>query len=66
MLSLSIVYWVELDVSMASYSQQLLTGGRKRRRQTDHAKKCGGHIDDHQTQLLTQLLNTTQLLLKCA
>ena len=27
---------------------------------------CSGHIDDHQTQLLTQLLNTTQLLLKCA
>ena len=32
----------------------------------DAVSRCGGHIDDHQTQLLTQLLNTTQLLLKCA
>ena len=32
----------------------------------DTTVACGGHIDDHQTQLLTQLLNTTQFLLKCA
>ena len=51
-------------VAQYDYMESLLNRLSGQARKLLH--NCGGHIDDHQTQLLTQLLKTTQLLLKCA